>query len=323
MASSKRTICEGFAQSKFFEKMDRTENSYIKSEKKKNFPKMSVAKTWIFTLNNYTEEECKTLETWGDDVNRMVVSKETGEEETPHLQGAVTFSRAYRLSALKKLLPRAHWEKAKAKDCFLYSKKVGSVMFINVNNKRQGARTDLEEVKTDILAGASDRTLWQDHFSTMVKYHRGIKKGKAFLKPVAYAPKYSLDDFPWDPILDWERSVILYGEPGIGKTQFAKAHFKCALFINHMDQLMDFDPETHEGIVFDDMDFKHMPRTAQIHILDQEEARAIHIRYTTAYIPEGTHKVFTTNEPDGEIFAIDDGAIARRVNIRYLESWRE
>lgn len=69
---------------------------------------MSQSKRWVFTLNNYTEEEwqqainLESVTIWG------IVGKEIGTEGTPHLQGAVCFAGNKRLNAVKLLLPRAH-----------------------------------------------------------------------------------------------------------------------------------------------------------------------------------------------------------------------
>lgn len=71
---------------------------------------------WVFTLNNYTEQDLIEIErvvvplslyiTWG---------KEVGEEAaTPHLQGYVEWKTKKRLTQVKKLISRAHWEIAKS-----------------------------------------------------------------------------------------------------------------------------------------------------------------------------------------------------------------
>lgn len=98
------------------------------------------AKSWRFTLNNWTEAEFTNITHW--DVHRMAVAKEVGEEGTPHLQGLVTFTRTFRLAALKKLLSRAHWEPALVHD-WNYEHKDGTEVF-HVDNRRQGKRRDLD-----------------------------------------------------------------------------------------------------------------------------------------------------------------------------------
>lgn len=72
---------------------------------------MSVSKTWCFTLNNWTQPELDSIMNWDNTlISRSVFGRETGQSGTHHLQGYVTFRSSQRLSSLKKLLPRAHWE---------------------------------------------------------------------------------------------------------------------------------------------------------------------------------------------------------------------
>jgi len=120
----------------------------------------------------------------------------------------------------------------------------------------------------------------------------------------------------WDITVD--QSHIFWGPPGCGKTEYAKQLLPDALFVTHMDDLRQFSPENYTGIIFDDMAFAHMPREAQIHIVDFDNPRSIHVRYGTALIPAGTIKIFTTNVRDGRIFT-DDAAINRRLTIHHLE----
>jgi len=109
------------------------------------------------------------------------------------------------------------------------------------------------------------------------------------------------------------RSLIIVGKAGTGKTEYAKAHFKTPLFVTHMDVLLEFNEKKHDGIIFDDMDFKHLPRTAQIHLVDWDNNRAIHCRYAVAKIPKHTRKIFCVNEYP---FIYDEaGAIERRVQV--------
>lgn len=69
-------------------------------------------RSWCFTLNNYTaaeEDEMKAM-----DCKFMVFGHEVGDEEgTEHLQGYVHFKTNQRLTTVKKLQGRAHWELAK------------------------------------------------------------------------------------------------------------------------------------------------------------------------------------------------------------------
>jgi len=277
-------------------------------------PNNDPKKTWDFTLNNFTDADVEMFHNWEDQVNTMVVSKETGEGGTPHLQGKITFKRAYRFSQLKKLHDRVHWEQTKACADALYCMKSESEVIINVYNKRQGKRSDLMEAIESAKRGASAAQLWKEHPAAMVRYSKGIMKYREVVNDVPVLAQFTLADFPWTPFTDWSRSHILHGPAGCGKTQFALAHFSNPLFVRHLDDLKKLDV-SHDGIVFDDMNFRHLPRESQIHLVDIDQPSSIHLRFENAWIPAGMRKIFTTNVPNGEIFFIDDPAVARRVTV--------
>ena len=50
-------------------------------------------------------------------VTYMIYGRETGANGTKHFQGYVQFKNRHRFEALKKLVPKAHWEKAKGSHC--------------------------------------------------------------------------------------------------------------------------------------------------------------------------------------------------------------
>lgn len=132
--------------------------------------------------------------------------------------------------------------------------------------------------------------------------------------PVQEHQQHDLDSYPWhsDDLFDNSKTIVLVGPSGCGKTSYVKSRYPRILMVSHMDQLADYDPTVHQGILFDDMCFKHMPRTAQIHLADQDDDRHIHIRYQTAYIPKHTLKIITSNVRD--VFE-DDPAINRRLHV--------
>lgn len=90
---------------------------------------------------------------------------------------------------------------------------------------------------------------------------------------------------------------------------------KPALLVSHLDRLKTYSSAIHKSIIFDDITFKHLHREAQIHLVDTHNPRDIHIRYSTAYIPANTPKIFTANT----FPFIIDPAIERRINKFILE----
>lgn len=103
----------------------------------------SPAKRWVFTLNNYTEEEYKLIklkfDTLGD--NKYIIGKERGEEKlVPHLQGYVNFEKKRRFEQVTKMLgERAHIEKAKGSedDNIEYCSKEGNYEHKGLKIKKQ------------------------------------------------------------------------------------------------------------------------------------------------------------------------------------------
>lgn len=96
-----------------------------------------MSKSWVFTLNNYTEKD----ETFLSDLEKtyLIYGREVGANGTPHLQGFITFKCTHRLSAVRKLLPRAHWEIAKSKDAMNYCMKEGDY---KIDDRRNGKCED-------------------------------------------------------------------------------------------------------------------------------------------------------------------------------------
>jgi len=105
---------------------------------------------------------------------------------------------------------------------------------------------------------------------------------------------------------------VIQGPTGIGKTQFALAHFENPLFISHIDDLKKFDG--HDGLVFDDCDYRHWDRTHQIHLIDTKQERTIHARYSNARRPANIPMIFTTND---RVFSYDPAIERRYKEIEY------
>lgn len=121
--------------------------------------------------------------------------------------------------------------------------------------------------------------------------------------------KESLTKYELDP----KYSLLVIGEPGVGKTTWCKSIApKPCLFVNHSDDLKDFQEGFHKSILFDDVSFNHMPIQAQISLVDIENSRSIHCRYRVAHIPKGIVKIFASNSFPVDI---DNGAIRRRIKI--------
>lgn len=287
---------------------------------------------WTWTLNNPTEAEALHLKGLKEGQSYICYGLEIAPETgTPHLQGYVEYKNRVTMTRLKKdISPRIHVELSQGtgQQNREYCSKDG--VFEEYGEMKpevgQGHRSDLDEVVSAVARGDSMTSLWRQFPKTMIRYHRGVEqlflKTSPLVRPTL--PLFPMETFRWEASMVKVNAVtILWGQPGVGKTSFAIAvltslfgaeHVLC---VSHVDDLLGVTEET-KGILFDDMDFKHLPRTSQIHLVDSDLPRSIHCRYRTASIPAKVTKVFTTNTPMGMIFDLTDMAIKRRVEIKEL-----
>ncbi|AXH74396.1 MAG: putative viral replication protein [Circoviridae sp.] len=69
---------------------------------------------WFFTFNNYEQNEITGLKIQFNKLcKKYVFQEETGEEGTKHLQGSISLKKKARLTELKKIEERIHWETTK------------------------------------------------------------------------------------------------------------------------------------------------------------------------------------------------------------------
>lgn len=160
-------------------------------------------KSWCYTLNNYEEADIEQFKAF--ECNRHRCAKEVGESGTPHLQGIITFGKSMRLSALKKLNERTHWEPCKVKEASLNYCTKGEII-IDTKSGEQGKRTDLEDA-IETLKKTGLKGVREEHATVYVKHHKGLKA--------------LLYDFEEDSIPKWcpPEVIVLWGKPGCGKTR--------------------------------------------------------------------------------------------------------
>lgn len=287
-----------------------------KSQKKKQ---PTLAKRWCFTLNN--PDEFDTLSP--DLVEYSVVGHEIAASGTHHLQGFVIFKNEKRLTAVSKLLPRAHWEIARGsnKQASEYCKK--DKKYVECGSLPEfGKKRKQDEVATSALSAPTvsegmtilAKELPFEYLKHGESMERNLKKRK--VEP--YRELYPLQSFSMAKIQFGKKATLIWGPSGTGKTCFALAHFKNPLVVSHIDKLKQLSPD-HDGIVFDDMSFKHWPIESVIHLLDYEITRDINVRYGTVNIPAKITKVFThnTSNPFYDEANVDDAqkeAIERRLS---------
>lgn len=198
---------------------------------------MAQSKRWCFTLNNYEETDLPDILSW--DVKYLVVGSEVGSSGTPHLQGFVIFKKNYRLSGVRKLKEKAHWETTKgtSQQAADYCKKDDDYEEIGVLSE-QGKRNDILSATKEIESGTSFQAVARSFPDVFVKYSRGLREfSLATTAPYTHATV---------------RGVWIYGPPGTGKSHSAR-HFDPDAYIKAQNKWWDgYDGQ--ETVILDDLD---------------------------------------------------------------------
>lgn len=102
-------------------------SSKIVSAKNGNSVQSSPSFIWSFTFNNYDVTSRDSLACYFSSIGaKYIMGYEVGEQGTPHIQGHVEFKKKLRLTALKKIDIRIHWERTRNIDASRdYCKKDG------------------------------------------------------------------------------------------------------------------------------------------------------------------------------------------------------
>lgn len=190
--------------------------------------------------------------------------------------------------------PKSQWKHYCAKDgdyiTNFYIKKVTKYAeALNATTVEEGLAILAEHHPRDYLLqrGRLKENLEQHLHSSKKVQHKELLPMSAYGESIAERVHAS-----------WKtHAIVIIGETCLGKTCFAKRLGTQPYLVSHMDQLRCI-PSGATHLVFDDMSFIHLPRSAILHLMDLEEDRAIHCRYATATLSSSMPRIFTTNLND-------------------------
>lgn len=202
---------------------------------------MSRHHGWIFTLNNWNDEDhfnAMNLPAYKTAyfVCGYEIAPTTG---TPHLQGYVNFRTARSLADVTRLVPKAHFDVARG-SCKQNQKYCGKSGIYVEDGKptQQGKRSDLDLFVDDCRSGMPWHELKDKHLTLFIRYEKGlISAFEACQKP---------RDRNVDPIIVW-----IWGRAGSGKSR--AVHDKFGQNVVTLSNPQYFDAYCHEkAVLFDD-----------------------------------------------------------------------
>ena len=192
------------------------ENSHSTSSKSRNF---------VFTWNNYKEEEVLHLRTniaRDPGVSWLLFGRERGVGGTPHLQGAISFVNARSSNAVRKFLgvggvfPWVAYMRGTPTQAGAYCKKEGSFDEFGAMPGESVAKRKLsefcQETLVPLIRESGVRGVVTEYPDVFLRYHNGIKA----IRSMQFEPR------------DWRkppRVIWIHGPTGVGKTQCIHMHF--------------------------------------------------------------------------------------------------
>jgi len=222
---------------------------------------MARSRRWVFTINNYTDEDLATCEGLVEDVRtlRLIVGKEVGKSGTPHIQGYVRFASAVttkscctRLGGRAAVFTARGDEESNEAYC---SKE--SIWINHGENARPGKRSDLAGIRDQLMEHGSVRRVIEE---TEKLSYQGLRMAELL-------PKYIEKARDWQPEVYW-----YWGPTGAGKTRRAFEEAKDPYITSGNMKWWD-GYDAHEDVIMDDFRADSMTFSMLLRLLDRYPVR--------------------------------------------------
>ncbi len=209
-----------------------------------------MATDWVFTINNPERDGCRFIALCREklDIRYIVLQRECGKNGTVHQQGFLQLNKRVRITALKKVSPRAHWEvrKGSPKQASDYCQKEegrldGPFEWGTMKTNKPGRRSDLVNLAALINGGARISEVRDSMPEMLLRYSRGIS---ALIRSQPLKMRGIPD------------VTLLYGPTGCGKTRHVFDQFIDGLhklWTSNLDGGLWFDRyDGHASVLLDD-----------------------------------------------------------------------
>lgn len=214
---------------------------------------MQQSKNVCFTLNNYTEEDKNLLKQVK--CKYICIRYEKGEEGTPHIQGFIQFENKIRLTGLKKIHKKAHWEfmRGTTDQAINYCKKDG-IFEEKGEVTKMGQRNDIIEAKKKVCQGGLRAIL-----------HNEAEYNLQTIRICEKMLTYHEEKRNWKPHVTW-----IWGKTGSGKSKMAFEKVCQGDDCYEKDQTKWWDGyDKHKTVIMDDFRSSNMKLNELLKILDR------------------------------------------------------
>lgn len=288
-----------------------------------------MSKSYPFTLNNYTEEDCKFFAEYTD-CHHLYVGAEVATTGTPHLQGYICWGSSKRWTAVQKIhevftrcaaqlvtmgkpsqnkdyclkgdITKEEWVKwvtdGRDRNTEPWGRNVKVVA--DHCDISQGQRTDLDEFHSALKRGAEDAELFEEHLPVLAKYPRLENRIKMSVLKASTRPFRDV------------KVIVHWGEAGTGKT---RSPYEQGAFIFDDYESGWWDGYDGESAILLDDFYGGIKWSFFLRLLDGYQCRLkvkggfTYAQWTTVYITSNKH-------PDEwyKDHVLEDGAFKRRVS---------
>lgn len=262
---------------------------------------MTRSRGWVYTLNNPTDQDQKSLEDYITEYH--VFTLEIGESGTPHLQGYFEFKSPKSFATLKKAFPTCHFEPRKGTkyEAANYCLKTGDPTYESGTRPAPPAQSPTDRIRELTSAGHSKRDIIESGANLRdLNYYDAIRD---VLEPQRTTA----------PTVHW-----FYGPSGSGKTTTAYA--ECS---SHDYYCLPSNPkwwpgyDRHTHVIIDELrdqlSLHYILRLLDFLPLKVEikgghvSMVAEHIYITTLYSPTAWINKYAPSEPPEQLLRrIDD-----------------
>lgn len=272
----------------------------------------------------------EVLHRWMDECDWLIGQDETGAHGMEHIQIMMGFKNARSLNAVRTKFQNANLQ--------IVSDPEKMLKYVTDETKRDAngelySTGDVPNFIKKVNKTVIDEALKEENFESAMAlientdkifFIQNQKKLHFYFTQKFDSHDIALfkaQDFNMPVFTDFRRVLVFIGVTGLGKTQFALAHFSKPLHVRDKEDWRRFTANI-TGIILDDLDFPSWSPLTFLKLLDIENPITQNVKYGSVRIPPGIPRIICVNHEDllwpRTIHDETRKACERRMSIHYF-----